>query len=817
MWWWSLALGADPMVLQVVDAQSGDAIPCATLTTVHQVRLTTDDEGLAAFLEPGLMGQDVWFEPSADGFRHAPDFFGLVGETIEVVPGGFARIEMQREGPPAPCATSDHTRRLLDAGVPDRPMSVRVVDAATGRGVPLAEVVAGDQRWITDSSGTVAILDPDLYGQELTFEASAWHGVGPSLPTSATVDDGASVVLEVDRHTPAERLYRLTGADPFRDTELLGEPTPFPALRGEVVGIDSCLEVLHEGSPLWLFGDTLRPSYPLGHFDTAAAFPSGDLEAGVQLDFLVDDDGFSRGVADLSDDGPVWLTIPSNVSHEGHDVVLATYGVYAGLTAIERGFAVLEPGSTRFRAVGTLPLGVELSHQSPVRAGGHVTLREGLRFPDVLDEAVDLETWQTWSPIDGGMVDRHPDGTARWAWRPGVEVPDDGLLAAADRWSRSPREPDTGVAITLHYGDVAYNRTLRRFIQVVTREGGDSAWLGELWLTVADTPFGPWSYARRLTAFDDYTTYNPMIHDAFDTDGARIHFQATYTDFFAGAPEKTSRYDYNQLMFALDLDDPRARLPVPYYVDDGRIDPTTGPDLGPDVQDPVLAFHAYESPHDDAVAIGRSVPSCAGGRWIAGASDPLLWAAPAEGPGLVPLWDQDGSLTVGELPADTEPLGWVWPAVGATHVPAHAYPPEARLDAGSDTCVPSGTTVRLSAEAEGGVVAWRWDGGEADGPDVDLDLGAGDHVVTATLTTPEGVAVEDRVLIHVDDEEVPDDDTGVPPDTHETPPRTARPDAAPSSEGCGCTAGGGATGPWGLLLLLTLRRRQPRQAARIDR
>jgi hypothetical protein len=47
--------------------------------------------------------------------------------------------------------------------------------------------------------------------------------------------------------------------------------------------------------------------------------------------------------------------------------------------------------------------------------------------------------------------------------------------------------------------------------------------------------------------------------------GRLIYFEATYTDFFSNTPAKTPRYDYNQIMYRLALDDPRLFLPVPVY------------------------------------------------------------------------------------------------------------------------------------------------------------------------------------------------------------------------------------------------------------
>src|SRR5207237_2155347 len=50
-----------------------------------------------------------------------------------------------------------------------------------------------------------------------------------------------------------------------------------------------------------------------------------------------------------------------------------------------------------------------------------------------------------------------------------------------------------------------------------------------------------------------------------------IFFEGTYSHTFSGSPEPTPRYDYNQVMYRLDLADPRLALPVPVY------EPTEGP------------------------------------------------------------------------------------------------------------------------------------------------------------------------------------------------------------------------------------------------
>ena len=62
---------------------------------------------------------------------------------------------------------------------------------------------------------------------------------------------------------------------------------------------------------------------------------------------------------------------------------------------------------------------------------------------------------------------------------------------------------------------------------------------------------------------DKYTFYNPAQHPFFAQAGGRyIFFEGTYTEEFSGNPVATPRYNYNQIMYRLDLADPRLRMPA---------------------------------------------------------------------------------------------------------------------------------------------------------------------------------------------------------------------------------------------------------------
>jgi hypothetical protein len=107
---------------------------------------------------------------------------------------------------------------------------------------------------------------------------------------------------------------------------------------------------------------------------------------------------------------------------------------------------------------------------------------------------------------------------------------------------------------------VAWNEFRRQWIALAAHQPG------EVWFAAADTPVGPWGYARRVAVHGDYNFYNLAQHSFFDQEGGRlVYFEGTYTDSFSAARTRTPRYNYNQIMYRLDLSDPRLQLPVAIY------------------------------------------------------------------------------------------------------------------------------------------------------------------------------------------------------------------------------------------------------------
>jgi hypothetical protein len=86
---------------------------------------------------------------------------------------------------------------------------------------------------------------------------------------------------------------------------------------------------------------------------------------------------------------------------------------------------------------------------------------------------------------------------------------------------------------------------------------GKPSAFGELWYAEADAPAGPWEKAVKVLSHQHYTFYNPRLHPEFVSENSSVLlFEGTYTLQFSDTKQATPRYDYNQILYRLDLDDP---------------------------------------------------------------------------------------------------------------------------------------------------------------------------------------------------------------------------------------------------------------------
>jgi hypothetical protein len=488
------------------------------------------------------------------------------------------------------------------AAEPDKPFAITVVDAKTGRGVPLIELrTVNNIRLVTDSNGVVAFREPGLMNESVFFHVSG-HGYEDSKDgfgfrgKQVKVTPGASVTLQVDRINVAERLYRITGAGIYRDSVLTGAKVPIkePLLNARVFGSDSVMDAVYRDKVYWFWGDTLRPEYPLGNFHVPGAtseLPGKtglDPDVGVDLTYFRDDKGFTKKTCEMPGKGPTWLTsLVALPDKDGRERLCGSFvKVEPPLKVYARGLAMWDDGKNQFqklRDVDTtapiFPQGHAFKHKDGDREYVYFAHPYPLtRVPATAEAYADPARYEAFtclkpgSRLDKPELDRDAEGRLRFTWRadtPPVGPAEQAKLVAGDKMKahESPfnlRDRDTGRAVFAHAGSVSWNEYRKRWAMIAVEQYGKPSLLGEVWYAEADDPTGPWRYAVKVVTHDRMSFYNPKQHPMFAKDGGRvIYFEGTYTHDFSGNPDVTPRYEYNQVMYRLDLGGPRVALPRP--------------------------------------------------------------------------------------------------------------------------------------------------------------------------------------------------------------------------------------------------------------
>jgi hypothetical protein len=138
------------------------------------------------------------------------------------------------------------------------------------------------------------------------------------------------------------------------------------------------------------------------------------------------------------------------------------------------------------------------------------------------------------------------------------ELIDSGKLKRADCPFRL-EDAETAKPILLHGGSVYWSDFRKRWI-MIGLEGMGTSMLGEIWYAESRKPEGPWIKAKKIVTHNKMDFYNPTQHPFFDEQGGKIiFFEGTYTNTFSGNPCQTPRYEYNQIMYRLDLSDPQLK------------------------------------------------------------------------------------------------------------------------------------------------------------------------------------------------------------------------------------------------------------------
>ena len=177
-------------------------------------------------------------------------------------------------------------------------------------------------------------------------------------------------------------------------------------------------------------------------------------------------------------------------------------------------------------------------------------------------------SYEAWTCAGKDGPRRRADGTLDFVWRkdaPPIESPEEATwlrrgLIKLEECRVTPVDIATNARITLHEGSVCWNPYRQRWVLIAVQQGGKSSFLGEVWYAEATAPTGPWTRAVKIVTHDRYSFYNPTQHPFFDEDGGRrIYFEGTYSFTFSGRKDRTPHYDYNQILYRLDLTDPRLK------------------------------------------------------------------------------------------------------------------------------------------------------------------------------------------------------------------------------------------------------------------
>jgi hypothetical protein len=427
------------------------------------------------------------------------------------------------------------------------PCRIEIVDAENGWPVPLVELRTNHNvRFVSDNAGVIAFDLPELMGVETWFTIEG-HGYG--VPKDGfgmqgvrlTPEQGKQLTVKVNRQNLAKRIGRLTGGGLFGESQKLGGELDW--FESGILGCDSLQLAEHKGKLFWAWGDTTMPNYPLGLFHMSSATtslkPLTSFEPPLKLkyDYFTDDKKRPRNVAEMPGEGPTWLSgYVSLPDGDGNHHLVATYVKIKGyLSAYETGLCVWNDETENFEKLKTIWTKSDSEKDQPLMPEGHPVHwkdgdgKEWLLFGDPFPRLKCEPTFEAW---------QNPDN-----WQ---KLEPQATVSTFDGKEQ----------IKHHRGSIAWNAYRNRWVAVFTQLGGKSSHLGEIWYAEAESPLGPWKDAVKVLTHNNQTFYNPRLHpELTPEDSPILLFEGTYTHAFADHAVPTPRYEYNQMLYRLDLDD----------------------------------------------------------------------------------------------------------------------------------------------------------------------------------------------------------------------------------------------------------------------
>lgn len=370
-------------------------------------------------------------------------------------------------------------------------------------------------------------------------------------------------------------------------------------------------------------------------------------------------------------------------------------------------------------------------------------LRVNARAESLLDPK-SYEVFSAFGEARGSTLLRSDAETLDYAFRADARATNPDSVAKAGLPAAQSLEGHladllTGAAIRAADGAQTFSSARQRYVRIFQQLGGISSNAGEIWYAEADTPLGPWVYAQKIVTHDRYSFYAPWLHPAFEqTDARFLYFEGSYTTALAGSGvTPTPRYERNQVLYRLDLEEPRLLAPVAVYdvSEDGLGRFVTRPELPTDTPPRAADFFALERASPETHAVYWSGPDCAARQLLLGDQPltPALFHAYAPGDAarpeqLIPLHafaNAAGEHAYALQPSlagytrKAAPLAYVWPSPIAVKLPLADYAARLIAHAGDDQCLREdgrdrGAKLRLNAgksrsqDDQALRYAWSW-------------------------------------------------------------------------------------------------------------
>ncbi len=463
------------------------------------------------------------------------------------------------------------------------PFVIKVVDSQTHRGVPLVKVVSDiGIEFITDSAGNIAVFQPEMLGREVVFTCQS-HGYVSVPAVSLFCRVGQSAEVPIVRVNLAERLYRITGGGIYDQSRIAGLAVPLasPLINGKVFGQDTVSMTKYRGKLHWLWGDTDRPAYPLGNFKTTCATSelpgNGGLDPalGINLTYYTNSEGFAKEMFPTSEASLVWMNTMCSVNSASGERLVASYTFLNGNgVGFENGFALFNDSLSKYEKLVTFQEGHNIRPTGQCsRHNGYIYVSypyPTVRIPAELSAFQNPEEYEGFSCLATGtayvrgavVLDKGSGGSLIWGWKKNTtplndqqwsEMVADGLVDQSQAWNWMTVKGSPSSHIQVACASACYNPYRNKWSMIIGQSFGTS-FLGEIWYSEADNPEGPWTSAVKIITHNNYTMYNVYLHqDLMQENGRYLYFEGTYTNTYTNNPDITPRYNYNQIMYRLDL------------------------------------------------------------------------------------------------------------------------------------------------------------------------------------------------------------------------------------------------------------------------